>query len=411
MKRAFIAMLAVSMVFSWAVCGSAAKKYSQGVSDTQVVIGNSIATSGPYAPVGVPFLAGIQAYVDRVNAEGGIDGRKIVLNHITDDEFDPAKGKAALANLVEDEKVFAIVGHFGTPVVAATVGDLKEYGIPAVYFATGIGQLYADNAKTNDEGYNIFPVQPIYITEGRIMVAYAAGKFNAKKIGIIYTNDDAGVNLYHGATAQIQETGGLEAVAAQVTAGTADVSAAVTTMKNANVDFVIVASIQGTMPTIVKELAAQSVNKDCITTYVNEALAMSEAVVNDIKGKFDVYTLGWVEYADKAALDLYIKWAPEKYAMNIYAQTGWIAGHFFCEGLRRLAGKDEITWESYMAALENGGPIKNPFGGVIDYANGKRRGTQEMHLSKAVPVSEQWPSGWELVFPLASVDSLLGKGK
>jgi ABC-type branched-subunit amino acid transport system substrate-binding protein len=277
------------------LCGEAfAANYSQGVDDSKVTIGNSAATSGPYAPVGVPFLAGLEAYLKMVNADGGIDGRQIIFNHITDDEFDPAKGKAALANLVEDEKVFAIVGHFGTPVVAATVEDLKEYGIPAVYFATGIGQLYADEAKTNAEGYNIFPVQPLYITEGRIMVAYATGRFQAKKVGIIYTNDDAGMNLYRGATAQIQEMEGIEVAAEQVTAGTADVSAAVTSIKNAGVDFIIVASIQGTMPTIVKELAAQSVNKDCITTYVNEDIAMSNSVVNDIQGKFDVYTLGWV---------------------------------------------------------------------------------------------------------------------
>lgn len=380
--------------------------YVQGITDTQVVIGNSAATSGAYAPVGVPFLAGIEAYLQMVNSEGGIDGREIIFNHITDDEFDPAKGKAALANLVEDEKVFAIVGHFGTPVVAATVDDLKEYGIPSVYFATGIGQLYSEDAKTNEDGYNIFPVQPIYVNEGRIMVAYATGKFEAKKIGIIYTNDDAGMDLYRGATAQIEEMGDIEVVAEQVTAGTADVSAAVTSIKNADVDFVIVASIQGTMPTIVKELAAQSVNKDCITTYVNVALAMSEAVVADIDGKFDVYGLGWVAYDDQSSLDLYQEWAPEEYAMNAYAQTGWIAAHFFCEGLRRLEGQ-EVTWESYMAALEDG-PIQNPFGGIIDFSNGQRRGTQEMNLSRVVPVTDATPAGWEVVAPLSSVDTLLG---
>lgn len=381
--------------------------YVQGITDTQVVVGNSAATSGAYAPVGVPFLAGIQAYFDMVNSEGGIDGREIIFNHITDDEFDPAKGKAALANLVEDEKVFSIVGHFGTPVVAATIDDLKEYGIPAVYFATGIGKLYAENATTNEEGYNLFPVQPIYVTEGRIMVAYAAGKFNAKKIGIIYTNDDAGMDLQRGALAQIEEMGNIEYVAEQVTAGTADVSAAVTSIKNAGVDFIIVASIQATAPTIIKELAAQSVNKDCITTYVNVSLAISEAVVNDAKDKFDVYGLGWVAYDDKAALELYQKWAPEEYAMNAYAQTGWIAAHFFCEGLRRLEGK-EVTWESYMAALEEA-PIQNPFGGVVDFGNGARLGTQEMNLSHVVPASDQFPAGWEVVAPLASVNKLLGK--
>ncbi|MCL2737071.1 MAG: ABC transporter substrate-binding protein [Propionibacteriaceae bacterium] len=388
---------------------SAASGKVQGVTDTEVLIANSAATSGTYAPVGVPFLAGMQAYLDMVNAQGGINGRTIKFMH-TDDEFDPAKGSAALTEFVEDDKVFAIVGDFGTPVVAANVAQLKEYGIPSVYFATGIGQLYADHATTNEEGYNIFPVQPIYRTEGSIMTAYATGKFQAKKIGIIYTNDDAGMDLEKGAVAQIKSMSGIDYVEQQVAAGAADVSAAVTAIKQANVDFIIVAAIQGTMPTIVKELAAQSVNKDCITTYVNVSSAMSTAVIDDITGKFDLYGLGWVDYASSIAqtsLADYQAQIDPQYAMNAYAQTGWIASYFFCEGLRRV-GSDPLTWDSYMKALESA-PIQNPFGGLIDYSNGQRLGTQEMNLSKVVPTTDAAPAGWQQVEPLQGVSALLGK--
>ena len=378
---------------------------SQGVTDTEIKIANTAAVSGAYAPVGVPFNAGIQAYLDYVNDAGGIGGRKITFLH-KDDEFDPVKGKAYLQEMVEDEKVFAIVGHFGTPVVAATVDDLKEYGIPAVYFATGIGQLYAENATTNEEGYNIFPVQPIYTTEGQIMVARGVGTFGAKKIGIIYTSDDAGKDMLEGAKKKSSELG-IEFVEEQVAAGAADVSAAVTSIKNAEVDFVVVGAIQATMPTIVKEMAAQGMNVPAITTYVNVSPAISEQVATDISGKFDVYGNGWVSYEDERAdnLALYQEWIDGEYAMNAYAQTGWIAASFFCEGLERLAdeGKD-VTWENYMAVLEES-PLQNPFGGTIDYANGLRAGTQVMNLSKIAAGEE---TGWELVDGLKSMDELLG---
>jgi len=383
--------------------------YVQGVTDTEILIANSAATSGNYAPVGVPFLAGLQGYLDMVNKAGGINGRQIKFLH-TDDEFDPAKGSAALTKYIEDDKVFAIVGHFGTPVVAATVDQLKTSGIPAVYFATGIGQLYADNATTNATGYNLFPVQPIYRTEGSIMIAYATGKFAAKKIGIIYTNDDAGMDLEKGAVAQIKTMTGVEYVEQQVPAGSADVSAAVTAIKQANVDFIIVASIQATFPTIVKELAAQGVNKDCITTYVNVGEKNSTLVIDDITGKFDVYGLGWVDYTSdiaKASLKEFQANVSGDYAMNAYAQTGWIAGTFFVEGLKRVGDKP-LTWKSYMAALEQA-PIQNPFGGVIDFSNGQRKGTQEMNLSKIAPKSDQAPAGWLAVEPLQNIDQLLKK--
>ena len=432
MKKLVSLLLAMVMVFALAACNGdkpapspsndpsqnpsqsveptqgTEKKYSQGVTDTTIKIANSAATSGAYAPVGVPFNAGIQAYLNMVNASGGIDGRTIEFLH-TDDEFDPVKGKAALQNFVEDEKVFAIVGHFGTPVVGATIGDLKDYGIPAVYFATGIGQLYADHATTNEEGYNIFPVQPIYTTEGQIMVARGVGSFNATKIGIIYTNDDAGKDMLTGAEAKCKELN-IPYVAEQVTAGSADVSAAVTAIKNSGVDFIICAAIQATMPTIVKELAAQGNTAPVITTYVNVSSAIPPLVSADIAGKFDVYGNGWVAYDDADALALYQEWVSkidESYTMNAYAQTGWIAAHFFCEGLRRIEGQD-ITWENYMNALETGGYIQNPFGGKIDYADGVRAGTQEMNLAKINPDVD---GGWELVDGLQSMESLLAAAK
>ena len=420
MKKIIAMLASLAIVASFAACGAKEEtpetpgtpgtetpvekpedeEPAQGVFDDKIIVGNSAATSGNYAPVGVPFNAGIEAYFKMINEAGGVNGRKIEFKHI-DDEFDPVKGKAALSTLVEDDKIFALVGHFGTPVVGATIEDVKEYGIPAVYFATGIGQLYNDKAEGKDRG--IFPVQPIYKTEGQIMVARAVGDFEAKKIGVIYTNDDAGKDLYAGVEAKAKELG-VEIVAEQVAAGATDVSSAVTSIKNANVDFIIGAAIQATIPTIVKELAAQNVNKDVITTYVNVSPVISEAVINEINGKFDVYGLGWVDLVENADnLAAFAEWAPD-YATNVYAMTGWIAGHFFVEGLKRVEGT--VTWDKYMDALESA-PIKNPFGGEINYADGLRAGTQEMNLSK-VGLVENAP-GWVPVDGLQSMDSLLGK--
>ena len=177
MKKIISILASLAITASFAACGTKApaasaetptgtpaetpvetEKAAQGVFDDKIIVGNSAATSGNYAPVGVPFNAGIEAYFKMINDGGGVNGRKIEFVH-QDDEFDPVKGKAMLNTLVEDEKIFALVGHFGTPVVGATIEDVKDYGIPAVYFATGIGQLYNDKAEGRDRG--IFPVQPI----------------------------------------------------------------------------------------------------------------------------------------------------------------------------------------------------------------------------------------------------------
>lgn len=406
MKKLISLLLALIMVFALVACGNSGSESAQGVTDTTITIANSAATSGAYAAVGLPFLAGIQGYLDMVNSEGGIDGRQIQFLH-TDDEFDPVKGLAALEKFVEDDKVFAIVGHFGTPVVGATLENLKEYGIPSVYFATGIGQLFSAKATTNAEGYNIFPVQPLYITEGQLMVARGVGTFGATKIGIIYTNDDAGKNMLNGAETKAADLG-IELYAEQVTAGAADVSSAVTSILSKGVDFVIVGAIQATMPTIVKELAAQGNTAPAITTYVNAAVTISSQIAGDIAGKFDVYVSSWKirddDHADDVAL--FNQWVAAEHVDNADAESGWIAAHVFCEGLRRLAeNKQDVTWENYMKALESA-PIEIPFGGSISFADGARTGVDSMQLSKC-NLDDPSGTGWELVYGFATMDQII----
>jgi ABC-type branched-subunit amino acid transport system substrate-binding protein len=381
-------------------------KNAQGVTDTEILVANSTAVSGAWATTGDPIVEGIKAYFNMVNTAGGIDGRKIKFLH-TDDEFDAVKAKAAFQKFYEDDKVFAYVGAFGQNPVVAILDDLHETGMPAVYFASSISQLYIENAKTLKDGANCYPIQPIYVTEARVMVARAAADFNAKKIGIIYTNDETGSDLHRGAEIETKELG-LQLTGVQIQIGAPDVSAAVTTLKNAGVDFVIVGGAQTTMPTVVKELAKQNVNKPTFITFVTSVRAMAEQIAPDIKGKFDVYSTGWMNFEGQRLQNLLgaQKWLPDNYKMNGYAFCGWVGAHFFCEGLRRLEGKP-VTWESFKDAMESA-PIEIPFGGTVNYANGARLGTQEMTLVK---LDLNAPTGFAEVDGFKSFDELLARAK
>ena len=415
-KKLFGLLASAGLMVSLAACGttdngatgdtdttddsSEKVEMAQGVTDSSVKVGNSAATSGAYAPVGGPFNAGIQAYFDMINDGGGVNGREIEFVH-QDDEFDPAKGKAALQTLVDDEEVFALVGHFGTPVIAATLGDIADYGIPAVYFAAGIGDLY--NAKAEGVERMIMPVQPIYTTEGEMMLSRAVGDYDAEKVGIIYTNDDAGLDMLEGAEKKADELG-VELVSEQVAAGATDVSAAVNSVVSSDVDFVIAASIQDTLPTIIKALVAQGSKADLITSYVNVDASIAQQVWSDIEGNFDVYGNGWVDLTTDEAQESLAQmneWIDSEYENNVYAMTGWIAGTFFTEGMERL-GDDTPTWEAYVDAMEEA-PIDNPFGGVIDYSDGQRVGTQEMNLSRI-----EGETAWVEVQPLKGISEILG---
>lgn len=373
---------------------------SQGVTDTQILIGNSIATSGALAPVGVPFQAGLLAYVEMVNQGGGIAGRTINYLH-QDDEFNPVTGIAILEGLIQDDEVFAIVGHFGTPVIGATVEMLVDSGIPAVYFAAGTGVVY-------NRAQNLFPVQPVFPMEGRIMAAIAYGEFHAQRLGVIFTNDDAGNDLLSGLQTQnALMDNRLEIITAQVTPGADDVSAAVTTIMAADVDLVIIASIQGTMPQIARTLAAQGNTAPAITSYVNVDAAMSGLVYEDLGGSFRLYGTGWVDvtHPDMETFGHWVRQvASDDFSDSSFAMTGWIAGHFFVEGLRRV-GDGVLNWDTFMAAMETA-PIRTPFGDYIDFSQGQRHGTQTMNLAV---MDGSHPIGWYQTMPFRTMQDLLGQ--
>lgn len=351
-------------------------KYSQGVTDTEVKIGSTFVASGAFSIIGLPVLAGMNAYLDMVNDGGGIDGRQITLIHI-DDESDPVKVKAAMQQLVEEEEIFSAV--CGSSVTAAVLDDLKEYGIPAVYLPTGIRQLYVENATTNEEGYNIFPVQPIFYMEGQIMAARAIGYLETEKIGMLYFNDESSVDLFEGVSKTAGDQG-VEVKGAQLSATDSDVSGAVAIIKNFDPDVIICTAAAANLSMIIKELNAQGIEKPIITSYINAAKTVPELIYPDVQDKYAVYCSDWGSFGDEAAKAEFDEWVSKydaSYTENSYAIAGWIAAYMFCQGLERIAGQD-ITWKNYMRALEEDGPVVSPFGVEVDFSNGQRLGVSKM---------------------------------
>jgi len=380
--------------------------HSQGVHDDRIYIGNSAATSGALAGVGVPFVAGIDAYLEMINSDGGVHGREIIRVHY-DDEFDPAAGMAMLERLVLDDEVFSIVGHFGTPVIAATYPMLLDMEIPTVYFAAGIGVVYQEDARVTG-GLNTFPVQPVFPMEGRIFAAWAAGHFNGETIGVIHTSDDAGQDMINGIRQEAEVIGGLEIVAESVEPGAEDVTAQVMSVLAEDPDVIIIASIQGTVLQIARELAAQGNTAPAITSYVNSDATISYQLAGDIEGIFELYGSAWVNQfpEDMTLIEEYQYWvaqvSDEDLSLNSFAMTGWIAAHFFVEGLRRTPA-DEINWSNFIAAMEQA-PIQNPFGSAIDFSEGNRVGTQELAL---VRMDAAYPAGWAPYLDFMGMDEIL----
>ena len=177
--------LAAIITTSLATAAHAQKKYDPGATDTEIKIGNIMPYSGPAAAYGTIGRTEA-AYFNKLNSEGGINGRKI--NFISyDDGYSPPKAVEQARKLVESDEVLLIFNPLGTPSNSAIQKYMNAKKVPQLFVSTGA-------AKWNDP--KNFPWtmgwQPNYQTEARIYAAYILRQLPGKTIGILHQNDDFG---------------------------------------------------------------------------------------------------------------------------------------------------------------------------------------------------------------------------
>ncbi len=185
----WLLLLASLMVF--ATPAAAQKKYDVGASDTEIKVGNIMPYSGPlsaYATIGKTLAA----YFNKINAEGGINGRRI--NFISyDDGFSPPKTVEQARKLVENDEVLLIFQSLGTPTNNAIQKYMNTTKVPQLFVATGATKFGDHKNFPWTMGW-----QPTYQIEGRIYAKYLLQNHPRGKVAILYQNDDSGRDYIKG---------------------------------------------------------------------------------------------------------------------------------------------------------------------------------------------------------------------
>jgi branched-chain amino acid transport system substrate-binding protein len=169
----------------------AQKKYDIGATDTAIKIGNIMPYSGPASAYGVIGKTE-EAYFRKINAEGGINGRKI--NFVSyDDGYSPPKTVEQARKLVESDEVLLIFNSLGTPPNTAIQKYMNSKKVPQLFVATGA-------TKWNDPKEFPWTIgwQPNYQSESRIYAKYILKELPNAKIAILYQNDDYGKDYVKG---------------------------------------------------------------------------------------------------------------------------------------------------------------------------------------------------------------------
>lgn len=190
-KLGIVATVAAIATAGGGAAFAQAKKYDAGANDREIKIGHIGPYSGPASAYGAIGKA-IGAYFEKVNAEGGINGRKI--KYLTqDDGYNPAKTVEMTRKLVEEEEVLLVFNPLGTPPNSAIHKYMNQKKVPQLFVATGASKWGDPRNFPWTMGW-----QPNYFSEGRIYASHLLETKPNGRIGILMQNDDYGKDYVNG---------------------------------------------------------------------------------------------------------------------------------------------------------------------------------------------------------------------
>jgi len=179
MKKVFRGIVGAVMLSAGVACAE------NGVTDSEIVLGQSCALTGKAEALGKGMKLGMNAYFSKINDEGGINGRKIKL--ITkDDGYEPDKAIPNTKALINDDKVFMLIGEVGTPTSKAVVPVAEEAKVP--FFGPFTGAEFLRNPYKK----YVINVRASYNQEMEKLAEYLVDQKGMKKIALFYQNDGYG---------------------------------------------------------------------------------------------------------------------------------------------------------------------------------------------------------------------------
>jgi ABC-type branched-subunit amino acid transport system substrate-binding protein len=224
---------AASILAAGAVCTTlTAAGAEDGVAPDHIVFGQAAVLEGPASALGRGMRAGIQAAFEEANKSGGVHGRKLKLVSV-DDGYEPDKSIAAVKKLIEEEKVFALIGPVGTPTANAAQPVAQAAKVP--YIGPFTGASFLRDPRRD----NVINVRASYDAETEAWVKHLTEDLKITKIAILYQDDAFGRAGLSGFTKAMDKRGMQIAAEATFERNTVAIKSALLTLRRAEPEAVV----------------------------------------------------------------------------------------------------------------------------------------------------------------------------
>lgn len=375
-RRGVFRLAAASM--AGLVLSPAAARAQAGVSDGRILFGQAAPLEGPAAALGVGMRQGILAAFGEANAKGGVRGHKLELMTI-DDGYEPSRAIVAANRLIDEEKVFALIGSVGTPTSNATQPIAAAAGVPFIGPFTGVESL------RNPHKPNVVNVRASYYQETEVMVERLTRDLGAKKIAIFYQDDAFGRAGLAGTRIAMDKRNMTLVAEGTFERNTTAVKMALIEIRRRKPDAVIMIGTYGPCADFIK--LARSI--DFRSRFINISFVGSDALAQALGPAGDgVYVTQVVPFPGDTSIPLVADYQAALRALDaneppgFVSLEGYIAGRLAVAALDRISG--EPTREKFLAAVTGGGAFD--LGGMtLSYGDTNNQGANDVWLTEIRP--------------------------
>ncbi|WP_436213982.1 ABC transporter substrate-binding protein [Bradyrhizobium sp. LjRoot220] len=367
----FNALLAASAVL---LATSIVASAENGVSADKVVFGQAAALDGPASALGQGMKLGLEAAFAEINKAGGVKGRKLELKSV-DDGYEPTKSIEAAKKLLEEDKVFALIGAVGTPTAAATQPIATAAGAPFIGAFTGAEFLREPHKPL------VMNIRASYFQETEAMVERVTKDLGATKIAIMYQDDAFGQAGLAGVKKALEKRQMQLAGEGTFERNTVAVKAALLSIKKADPQAVIMISPYKPAAEFIK--LAKQIKLDA--TFVNISFVGSDALAKELGAAgTGVVITQVVPFPKDAAIPVVGRYQASLKASAPDAQPGFVSlegylvGRAIAAALEKVDG--DLTRQAMIDAVQKAGSLD--LGGFkLSYSPTSNRGSNEVFLT------------------------------
>ena len=321
-----------------------------GVFNDEVIFGQSAAFTGAARFLGTGMRLGIEAAFHEVNQSGGVHGRHLALETL-DDAYEPNYASANTKLLIENRKVFALIGAVGTPTSQMAAPLAHEADVPFIAPFTG-AQFLRD-----PELGNVLNLRASYYQETEEMVERLTEDLGVTRVGVLYQNDSYGQNGLDG-TALALERRGLKPVASgHYERNTRAVKSAVDRILEADPEAIIMVSSYAPAARTV-ELARREADPVLMAVSFVGSRALADALGAEGEG---VYVTQVVPHPDDDSISVVARYHAALADYDARAEPGFVSLEGYLAGRLAIAGLEacgrELSRECFIKALHTAEPI------------------------------------------------------